>query len=85
MKALITTFALLFPASCAGSLPSISDARTAVEAARAVQAVACLQLPAAPEWAERCHQATKALLLAEKALRGAQELESALEADTGAQ
>lgn len=88
-KLVITVFAILaqvcaaslFP-SCGASLPSVEDARAAVTRAREAQATAC-KLVAGPETAEKCHQASYALQVAETALRGAQELESALAADAG--
>lgn len=73
--AAVAANAFLFP-SCAGSQLSVADARQVVFSARQAQAVACA-LPAASRLPEACLQASHYLQLAEVALKGAQELESA--------
>lgn len=76
--AAVLTIALIFP-SCASSLPSVEDARSAVAVARERQAEACSQLLTAPEWHEKCHKASQALRVAEAALKASQELQTALQ------
>ena len=78
MKYAALTIALLLFPSCASSLPSVSDARSAVAVARERQAEACSQLLSASGWHAECIRASQALRVAEAALKAAQELESAL-------
>lgn len=79
MHKLVLAFVAL--SSCAAAQLSVADATSAVASAREKQAYACSQLASASGWSERCAKASKALHVAEAALRGAQELEKALAED----
>lgn len=81
-KLAIAAIALIVPA-CAGAIPTVADARKAVDAAKEAQAVACSGAYALPS--DMCSKASHDLLLAQDVLAAAEALQKRLDAHKGGQ